>query len=330
MEVKYLGVIITSNGVHMDPTKIEAILNWPPLWNVKEVQLFLEGHPLELGQQVPKHIPPPEEGLHLHSSPPPFQPSLPIILKCNASDYTITGILFQSDFRGKDLHPIAFYTCSIIPAELNYNIYDKELLAIVKAFYQWQAYRKESPHHIQVYSNHNNLQLFMTMKQLSHCQAQWSKTLSEYDFTIHYCSSQLGAKPDALIWRISLPMSPTKLPKTSDLFTSSSKMRLTLPIKPTPSMPTPNAAQSLTNPLASCPVGRKTEDEKERTHKAPPAILRPPHWQATPPTSVPSPPLPWAPLHLTPPPKPPTPLLPPVPLTASNELAPPGVGPAAL
>ncbi|KAG5729762.1 hypothetical protein E4T56_gene917 [Termitomyces sp. T112] len=77
MEVKYLGVIVTPDGMRMDPTKVNAILNWPPLWNVKEDHqtpqpTHAEGHPLGLRQQVPEHIPPPEEGLHLHSGSPPF------------------------------------------------------------------------------------------------------------------------------------------------------------------------------------------------------------------------------------------------------------------
>ncbi|KAG5734196.1 hypothetical protein E4T56_gene1185 [Termitomyces sp. T112] len=130
-----------------------------------------------------------------------FDPSLPIMLEGDASNYAIAGILSQSDSEGKDLHPITFYTCSMIPMELNYDIYDKELLTIIKAFCQWQAYLEGSLHHIQVYSNHNNLQYFMTMKQLSCHQAQWSKTISEYDFTIHYCPRQLSTKPDTLTWR---------------------------------------------------------------------------------------------------------------------------------
>ncbi|KAG5720958.1 hypothetical protein E4T56_gene892 [Termitomyces sp. T112] len=77
MEVEYLGVIITPDGMHMDPTKVEAILNWSPPQNVKENHqtpqpTHVEGYPLGLEQQVPRCIPPPEEGLHLHSSPPPF------------------------------------------------------------------------------------------------------------------------------------------------------------------------------------------------------------------------------------------------------------------
>ncbi|KAG5715660.1 hypothetical protein E4T56_gene542 [Termitomyces sp. T112] len=173
MEVEYLRVIITPNGMHMDPAKVDAILNWPPPQNIKEdtpwdwdskcQSIFLLLKKASTSALVPCH----------------FDPSLPIVLKCNASNYAIARILSQLDSRGKDLRPIAFYTCSMIPMELNYNIYNKELLAIIKAFHQWWAYLKGSPHHIQVYSDHNNLQYFTTTKQLSCCQAQWSETLLE-------------------------------------------------------------------------------------------------------------------------------------------------------
>ncbi|KAG5734135.1 hypothetical protein E4T56_gene1390 [Termitomyces sp. T112] len=64
-----------------------------------------------------------------------FDSSLLIVLKCDASNYAIARILSQSDSGGKDLCPIAFYTHSMIPAELNYDIYNKELLTIIKAFH---------------------------------------------------------------------------------------------------------------------------------------------------------------------------------------------------
>ncbi|KAG5722170.1 hypothetical protein E4T56_gene6834 [Termitomyces sp. T112] len=57
-----------------------------------------------------------------------FDSSLPIVLKCNASNYAIAKILSQSDSRGKDLHPVTFDTHLMIPAKLNYDIYDKQSL----------------------------------------------------------------------------------------------------------------------------------------------------------------------------------------------------------
>ncbi|KAG5733084.1 hypothetical protein E4T56_gene3541 [Termitomyces sp. T112] len=338
MEVEYLGVIVTPNSMRMDPTKVDAILNWPPPWNVKEVQSFLgfanfyccfidnySGITKPLNQLTQKDTPWDWDSkcqsiflllkkaftsaLVLHH----FDPSLPIMLKCDASNYATTGILSQSDLGGKDLCPVAFYTQSMIPAELNYNIYDKELLAIVEAFCQWQAYLKGSLHCIQVYSDHNNLQYFMTMKQLSRCQAQWSKTLSEYDFTIHYHPGQLSTKTDALTQRSNVtspPTPPTKLPRTSDSFTNSSGMRSTPPIKPTPNMLMPDVIPPPTGPPAPCALWPSLRNQMSAHTTLPAAAPSLPslrlllHWT---PTEFPASP---TPLIVAPPPPPAPPMAP--------------------
>ena len=87
------------------------------------------------------------------------------------------------------------------PAELNYKIYDKELLAIYEAFKQWRNYLEGVPHVILVLSDHKNLEYFATSKQLTRRQVQWSKHLSGFNYIIHYRSSRLGTKPDALTRR---------------------------------------------------------------------------------------------------------------------------------
>jgi hypothetical protein len=83
-------------------------------------------------------------------------------------------------------------------AELNYDIYDKELLTIFKAFRQWRAYLEGAKYEVQVFSDHNNLQYFAMMKQLSCHQAQWAEYLSGFNYTIHYHAGCLGAKPNML------------------------------------------------------------------------------------------------------------------------------------
>jgi hypothetical protein len=90
----------------------------------------------------------------------------------------------------------------MISAELNYDIYDKELLAIVECFQSWRQYLKGAKHTIQVFTNHNNLQYFTTTKQLSRRQARWSERLANFDFIITYCPGRLGAKPDAITRRL--------------------------------------------------------------------------------------------------------------------------------
>ena len=70
-----------------------------------------------------------------------------------------------------------FYLHSMQPAELNYEIYDKELLAIFKAFRQWCNYLEGSAHVILVLSDHKNLRYFTTTKQLTCRQVRWSEYL---------------------------------------------------------------------------------------------------------------------------------------------------------
>jgi hypothetical protein len=84
---------------------------------------------------------------------------------------------------------------------LNYDIYDKELLAIFEAFQEWHAYLEGSRHKILVVTNHNNLESFTTMKQLSHHQAHWSEYLSGFDFVFKFPPGRLGTKADALTCR---------------------------------------------------------------------------------------------------------------------------------
>jgi hypothetical protein len=59
-----------------------------------------------------------------------------IIVETDASDYVSAGVLSQYDDEGL-LHPIAFFSKKHTPAECNYEIYDKELIAIIRAFEEW-------------------------------------------------------------------------------------------------------------------------------------------------------------------------------------------------
>jgi len=63
-----------------------------------------------------------------------FNPDNPIVVETDTSDYAITVIISQFSPDNGDIHPIMFYSCSMQPVELNYEIYNKELLAIFKAF----------------------------------------------------------------------------------------------------------------------------------------------------------------------------------------------------
>jgi hypothetical protein len=62
-----------------------------------------------------------------------FDPEKKILVETDASDYTIGAYISQPDKQGK-LYPIAFYLRKMILAELNYEIHNKELLAVIIYF----------------------------------------------------------------------------------------------------------------------------------------------------------------------------------------------------
>jgi RNase H-like domain found in reverse transcriptase len=65
------------------------------------------------------------------------------------------------------LHPFAFYSRKMSPAELNYDIYDKEFLAIVAAFQEWRVYLKGFKHQVKMLTDYKNLTYFTTIKALN-------------------------------------------------------------------------------------------------------------------------------------------------------------------
>jgi len=71
-------------------------------------------------------------------------------------------------------------------AECNYDIHDKELLAIFQAFHEWKRYTRGNPKQIRVLTVHKNLITFMTTKELNEQQARWMQKLSQSNFTIEY------------------------------------------------------------------------------------------------------------------------------------------------
>jgi hypothetical protein len=89
----------------------------------------------------------------------------------------------------------------LIQAELNYNIHDKELLAIVVAFKVWRVYLEGAKHTIIVKTDHKNLTFFTTTKELTRRQARWAETLSQFDFKIVHCKGTENGQADALSQR---------------------------------------------------------------------------------------------------------------------------------
>ena len=106
-------------------------------------------------------------------------------VETDSSDYVPAAVLSQPD-NEDILQPVAFMSCQHLPVECNYQIYNKELLAIVRAFEEWRPEVKDLSQPINVISGHKNLEYFMSAKWLSRCQARWIKFLSCFNFKINY------------------------------------------------------------------------------------------------------------------------------------------------
>ena len=222
-EVKFLGYIITENGIAMDPTKVETVLSWPAPQNVLEVQMFLglanfyrrfiknfsqllapitallkKNTSFNWNRAADKAFRALKKAFTSAPILRHFDYSKPAIMETDASDYAIGAILSQLDENTGLLHPCAFFSRKFTAAELNYEIYDKEMLAVVDGFSTWRHYLEGSGHQTQVITDHKNLLWFSETKIYNQRQAQWAEKLSHFDFTLVYRPGHLGGKPDAL------------------------------------------------------------------------------------------------------------------------------------
>ena len=96
------------------------------------------------------------------------------------------------------LRPIAYRSKLMSKSECNYDVHDKELLAIILALEDWRRYIKGSRQQTQILTDNKNLVQFMTKKRLNERQVQWKQFLSQYDFKIVYRPGKEGGKPDVL------------------------------------------------------------------------------------------------------------------------------------
>jgi len=189
--MEYLGLIISKGELHMDPVKLTAVTNWPTLKTMKEVQKFLGfcnfychfvknysalAQPLFnlTKKDVPFHWDQAEEQAFcdlqsaLTLAPVLILPDYdkPFTLITDASDYATGAILEQEDAFGCS-HPVAYFSKSLQPAECNYEIPNKGLLAIIHSLKHFHHYLQGNKHRTKIFSDHVNLQYFTTKQTLT-------------------------------------------------------------------------------------------------------------------------------------------------------------------
>jgi hypothetical protein len=199
--VKYLGFIVEAGkGIRVDPTEITAIESWERPRSVKGVRSFL-GFANYYRDFVPgfSDIAMPLTALTKKGTPfvwtpqcePAFQhlkaliigapilaqwdPERKTVVEVDSSGYAVGGALSQYGDDGL-LHPVAFFSRKNSPAECNYPIHDKELLAVIRCLEQWDAELRSVPS-FEVWTDHKNLEYFQKKRQLSERQVRWAEIL---------------------------------------------------------------------------------------------------------------------------------------------------------
>jgi predicted aspartyl protease len=225
-KVEFLGLIVFEGGLQMDPGKTDAVREWPAPRNIPDLQAFLGfcnfyrrfiqdfssiARPMNyLLQKGVKWLWGPNQDTSFKQLKSQFEsgpvlmhpdPEKPFFVECDASGYAMGGELSQEGEDGKR-HPVAFFSKSMQPAERNYDIHDRELLAVIRCFQQWRHYLEGAKHQVVVRSDHHNLQYFRTTKVLTSRQVRWAEFLSGFDFVIVYQSGKESARTDALSRRV--------------------------------------------------------------------------------------------------------------------------------
>ena len=219
-KVTFLGYILSTEGVQIDPEKVRAILDYPEPKDVKELQAFLgtinfnrrfiQGFsqiaaPLtsltkkDLPYEWKKEQQESFDKLKLACTKTPalrtFESGKDIRIETDASDTAIGACLLQ--MHDAKWHPVAYHSRKMTTQEQNYDIHDKELLAVVDAFKVWRVYA-EGAAEIDVFTDHKNLIYFTTTKQLNRRQTRWSEELGQHKFKIIYTPGKDNQTADGL------------------------------------------------------------------------------------------------------------------------------------
>ncbi|SPC64153.1 related to Gag-pol polyprotein [Ustilago sp. UG-2017b] len=225
--VEFLGYIIKPTGIEMDPEKVCTVKEWPIPESIHDIQRFLGfanfyrrfiAHFARIDKPLTSLVKPtehfkklklPEEaqqafhqliqaftsaGVLQH-----FDYHLPTRLETDASDFAIAGVLKQE--HEERWHPVAFYSRKMSSAERNYEIHDKELLAVVACLTQWRHMLAGLPSQLVILTDHEALKYFKSQRCITGRQARWAVLLADFDFILQYRPGDKGGEPDALTRR---------------------------------------------------------------------------------------------------------------------------------
>ena len=230
-ELEFCGHIVGNGTLRPIRSKIQIILDWPVPTNVHEVRQFLglatyyrrfirsfaqicvplfdllkEGDAEKRKKKFRKisWTAACEQAFrrlkeYLTTEPVLLQPDTTraFVIETDASEWAVGCVLLQLDTISNKLLPVAYDGRKLTPAEINYPVHEKELLAIKYAVATWRVYIDNNQQTI-VYTDHESLKYLATMRKPTKRLARWIEEFGEYDLDLRYRKGALQVVPDAL------------------------------------------------------------------------------------------------------------------------------------
>ena len=226
--MEFLGIVLEKGQIHMDPTKLKGVADWPPPKSVKDVRAFLGftgfycyfvphysqiARPLIdlMCKAVPFHWESPQiqafETLKtlMCSRPILRQPDYTkqFLLATDVSAYGVGAVLLQEGeihprTKKPTQHPIAYYSATFTPTERNYDIYERELLAVLKALQHWRPHLAATEIPVIILMDHANLTFWKNPKTVNRRVVRWFALLQDYNLRIKHVPGRLHAAADML------------------------------------------------------------------------------------------------------------------------------------
>ena len=182
-QIDFLGWIVEAGTIKPDPAKVQGLKEWPrELHSVAKVRstigviryqrpfipnfsaiakpilkLTKKDQPFEWTEECTKAL---NTLIEIITNDPILRPpdlERQFHLDIDASNYVIGGILYQLDDEGIR-YDVGYYSKSLVAAERNYDIWDREYLALIRCLLHWRQFLVGSPHKVRVYTDHANLQ----------------------------------------------------------------------------------------------------------------------------------------------------------------------------
>jgi len=122
-------------------------------------------------------------------------------VEVDVSNYATGGVLSMKD-SDELWRPVAFISKSLSNTERNYEIYNKEMLAVVRCLEAWRHFLEEATIKFEIWTDHKNLKYFIKVQKLNRRQARWVLYLSRFNFMLKHVPGSRMGKADSLSRRL--------------------------------------------------------------------------------------------------------------------------------